>query len=183
MAMSDALILVDIQNDYFAGGTMELTGMAMACDLARMVLGSFRKHRAPLFHIQHLAVKPDALFFVPNTHGVEHHEATKPNASEVVIQKNFPNAFRGTDLEEQLRAKGIEHLVIVGAMSHMCIDATTRAAFDLGFRCTVVHDACATRDLVFNKQTIPAQQVHASFMAALSAPYASVVSCTKYLMG
>jgi nicotinamidase-related amidase len=120
---------------------------------------------------------------VPNTHGVQHHEATKPNASEIVIQKNFPNAFRDTDLEEQLRDNGVEDLVILGAMSHMCIDATTRAAFDLGFRCTIVQDACATRDLAFNNQTIPARQVHASFMAALSAPYASVVSCTQYLMG
>ena len=181
--MSDALILVDIQNDYFPGGAMELTGMGTACDLARMVLHSFRQRRAPRFNIQHLALKPDAPFFVPNTVGVQHHEGTKPHAGEAIIQKNFPNAFRDTDLEEQLRDAGVEHVVIVGAMSHMCIDATTRAAFDLGFRCTVVQDACATRDLAFNDQTIPAQKVHAAFMAALSAPYASVVSCTKYLMG
>ena len=65
-------------------------------------------------------------------------------------------------------------------MSHMCIDATTRAAVDFGFPCTVIHDACATRDLVFGGLTIPAAQVHGAFMAAL-APYARVLSLEEYL--
>jgi nicotinamidase-related amidase len=60
-------------------------------------------------------------------------------------------------------------------MSHMCIDATTRAAFDLGFNGVVAEDACATMDLVFNNKIILASEVHASFMAALSFPYAKVV--------
>ncbi len=57
-------------------------------------------------------------------------------------------------------------------MSHLCVDATTRAAFDLGFRCTLVTDACATRDLTFEGTKIPANFVHGAFMAALSPVYA-----------
>ena len=68
-------------------------------------------------------------------------------------------------------------------MSHMCIDATTRAAADLGFSCTVIHDACATRDLVFGETVIPAAQVHGAFMAALAPIYARVVSLEEFLSG
>jgi nicotinamidase-related amidase len=70
---------------------------------------------------------------------------------------------------------------IVGAMSHMCIDATTRAAYDLGLKCTLIHDACATRDLAFGGQTVGAQQVHASFMAALGWWYAELQSTAELL--
>ena len=89
-----------------------------------------------------------------------------------MVEKNFPNAFRATDLEPRLRAAGVDHLVIAGAMSHMCIDATARAAFDHGFKCTVAEDACATRALEFAGRTLPARDVHAAFMAALAVPYA-----------
>ena len=174
--MTQALILVDIQNDYFPGGAMELVTMDDAARNARTVLDAFRANEDPVFHIQHLAVKPDATFFIPGSVGAEHHEAVAPASGEKIIQKHFPNAFRDTSLERELRHLDIEELVIAGAMSHMCIDATTRAAFDLGFRCTVVEDACATRDLVFKDNTIPAAYVHSSFMAALSAPYATVES-------
>ena len=179
--MSQALILVDIQNDYFPGGTMELVGMDAAANNAYAVLEAFRTHGEPIVHIQHLAAKPDATFFVPGTAGAEHNEVVAPTGTESVIQKNFPNSFRGTALENELRDHGVEELVIVGAMSHMCIDATTRAAFDLGFKCTVVEDACATRDLVFKDKTVKAEDVHSSFMAALSAPYATVESTEVFL--
>jgi len=179
--MNQALILVDIQNDYFPGGTMELVGMDAAAKNARIALDNFRTAGAPLFHIQHLATRPGATFFVPGTDGALHHALVAPADGETVIQKNFPNSFRATELESALHDKGIEHLVIVGAMSHMCIDATTRAAFDLGFQCTVLADACATRDLVFNDRTVAAADVHGSFMAALSSPYASVVSTAEFI--
>jgi nicotinamidase-related amidase len=73
--------------------------------------------------------------------------------------------------------------VIAGAMSHMCIDATTRAAFDHGFKCTVAADACATRALEFGGRTIPARDVHAAFMAALAMPYARISSTDDIVAG
>ncbi len=75
----------------------------------------------------------------------------------------------------------MDHAVIVGAMSHMCIDATTRAAYDLGLRCTLIHDACATRDLEFQGKTVKADEVHASFMAALGWWYAQLTSTADFL--
>ena len=173
--MKTGLLLVDIQNDYFPGGNMELESMPEAAGRASRILERFRDARAPVFHIQHLSARPGATFFLPGTPGAEIHESVVPDGDEELVQKHFPNGFRETSLLETLRGHAVEGLVICGAMSHMCIDATARAAFDYGFSCTVVSDACATRDLQFRGKRVPAGDVHASFMAALSVPYAAVV--------
>lgn len=175
--MNTGLILVDIQNDYFAGGRMELVGMDAAAENASQLLSFFRDNRWPTFHIQHISNYDGATFFLPDTTGAEINAVVRPRPEDPVIQKHYPNSFRETPLLETLKSNGVESVVICGAMSHMCIDATTRAAADFGFRCTVVHDACATRNLDFGKKKILAQDVHASFMAALGSAYAKVVSC------
>jgi nicotinamidase-related amidase len=179
--MKAALILIDIQNDYFPGGAMELAGMTQAAAQAREALTACRQARRPIFHIQHLALGPGATFFRPDTPGVEINESVHPLPGEPLIQKHYPNAFRDTDLKEALQTAGVKEVVISGAMSHMCVDATTRAAFDYGFTCTVIHDACASRDLVFEGLTIPAAQVHGAFMAALGMRYARVMSLKEFL--
>lgn len=181
--LKDALLLVDIQNDYFPSGNMVCAGMERAADNAARLLTQSRHDGRPVFHIQHLSTRPGATFFPPETKDVEIHTSVAPDPGEPIINKHFPNSFRETTLPDQLQESGIEHVTICGAMSQMCIDATTRAAFDLGYCCTVVDDACATRDLQHSGQTIEAQKVHAAFMAALAVPYASVRSTETVLSG
>lgn len=174
--MKKALVIVDIQNDYFPGGKMELHASEAAGARAGGLLAQFRDRGLPIVHIQHISVRPGATFFLPDTEGVRIHPSVAPAANETVIQKNFPNAFRDTRLLDHLRQREreIEELVIAGMMTHMCIDATTRAAADLGFRCSLASDACATRALSFAGTTVPADHVHCSFLAALSGTYATV---------
>lgn len=174
--MPDSLILVDIQNDYFPGGRMELAGIEAAASQALALLQRFRAQGAPVIHVQHLSARPGAAFFLPGTAGMELHPTVTPQAGEPVVVKHFPNSFRGTPLLDLLTELKPERVVVCGAMSHMCIDATTRAAFDLGFRCVVAEDACATRDIAFQGRTVRAADVHAAFMAALAAVYAEVIS-------
>ena len=174
--MKPALILIDVQNDYFPGGKMELEGSPEASLQAAKLLEAFRGKGLPLVHIQHLSNRPGASFFLPDTEGALIHANVAPRPGETLIQKNFPNSFRGTKLLEHLRGLGADHLVIAGMMTHMCVDATTRAAFDLGFSCSLAHDACATRALAFGEQRVPAAQVHAAFLAALNGLYAKVQS-------
>ncbi len=133
--------------------------------------------------MRHLSTRPGATFFIPGTPGAEIHPDVAPVAGEVVVEKHFPNGFRDTDLLARLADAGADGVVICGAMSHMCIDATTRAAFDHGLRCTVIHDACATRDLMFDGRTVPAASVQDAFMAALAVPYARVLDHATYLGG
>lgn len=181
MEMNTGLILVDIQNDYFAGGRMELVGMHAAAENASRLLAHFRDNQQPSFHIQHISTREGATFFLPNTRGVEIHASIKPAADDLLIQKHFPNSFRETNLLDALNRAQVDSVVICGAMSHMCIDATTRAAADLGFQCTLVHDGCATRNLDFGLQKVLAEDVHAAFMAALDAAYAHIISCSEYI--
>ena len=179
--MKTALILVDIQNDYFPGGKMELEGSLAASLKAQELLAFFRQRQAPVFHIQHVAIRPGASFFLPGTPGVEIHGSVMPLAGEVVFQKHYPNSFRDAPLLAALHTGQIYELVICGMMTHMCIDSTTRSANDLGFDCRVAGDACATRQLSLSGQTIPAAAVHLAFLAALNGSFARVLSTAEII--
>ncbi|MFZ0944679.1 MAG: cysteine hydrolase family protein [Syntrophobacteraceae bacterium] len=179
--MVTALLLIDIQNDYFPGGNMEVEGSVQASLRAREVLDLFRKMAMPVIHVRHISVRPGATFFLPGTGGVEIHENVRPLSTETLIEKNYPNSFRDTPLRQILEKEGVARLVIAGMMTHMCVDATTRAAFDYGFGCTVVHDACATRQLSFGGATVPAVQVQSAFLAALNGLYAKVASAGDFI--
>ncbi|MFH1155783.1 MAG: cysteine hydrolase family protein [Pseudomonadota bacterium] len=178
--MKDALLIIDLQNDYFPGGAMELSGIIQAAANADALLKAYRQNHLPVIHIQHLSAASGS-FFIPKTPGLEIHESVRPMAGEPLIQKHFPNSFRETGLLDLLTGSKIQQLTVCGAMSHMCIDATVRAGFDLGFRCRVVSDACATRDLVFDNHTVPAREVHGAFMAALASVYATPVTTLAVL--
>ena len=171
-----ALLVVDIQNDYFPGGAMELEGADAAGVKAGKVIRQFRDKSIPVIHVRHLSVRPGSTFFLPGTRGAEIHEAVTPLAGERVIEKNFPNSFRGTKLEQTLKESGVKNLVVAGMMTHMCVDATVRHAADLGYNITLLGDACATRAQSYGGEKVPARQVHAAFLAALNGFYAKVVA-------
>lgn len=176
-----ALLVIDIQNDYFPGGRWTLAGIDDAADNAARVIAAARAAGDLVVHVRHEFRTADAPFFAPGSKGAEIHPKAQNKGDEPVILKHFPNAFRETGLKALLERNGIEAVTIVGAMSHMCVDAATRAANDFGYKVTLVHDACATRDLAFNGVTVPAAQVHAAFMAALASSYATVVGTADYL--
>jgi nicotinamidase-related amidase len=177
--MTTALLIVDIQNDYFPGGAMENVGATEAAQQATLLLDAFRRKSLPVIHIQHIATRPGATFFLPDTPGAEIHKSVTPDKGETLFRKHFPSAFRETALLEHLRKEKIARLAIVGMMTHMCIDTTTRAAADLGFSCSLAHDACATRALTFKGVQVPAGNVQAAYLAALNGPFAKVMSATE----
>lgn len=175
------LIVIDLQNEYLPTGKLPLTGIEAAARNAALAIADARAKNIPVFHIRHEFANGEAPVFVPGSDGVEIQQTVTPVAGEAVIVKNFINAFRETDLKAQLDAKGVEEVIIVGAMSHMCVDACVRAAVDMGYPATVLHDACATLDLTFGGITVPAAQVHAAMMAAFEFGYGKVQSTADYL--
>ena len=181
--MSIALILIDIQNDYFPGGRMELVNSLEAAGAAARLLACFRKASWPVYHVQHISAQTTATFFLPGTPGIDIHQGVSPIEGETVITKHYPNSFRETDLLERLKADGIDQLLICGMMTSRCVDATVRAAFDLGFTCTVAKDACATRDLMLDGETVPARQVQIAFLSPLSAVYAKIRTTDAIIEG
>jgi nicotinamidase-related amidase len=181
--MNTALLIIDIQNDYFPGGAMELEGSTEAGARAGKLLHAFRGKGLPVIHVQHISTRPGASFFVPGTPGVDIHPSVAPLDGETVIRKSYPNSFRDTPLLQHLRDKDISRLVVAGMMTQMCIDTTVRAAADLGFACTLAYDACATRDLSFGGATVPAASVQTAFLAALNGLFARLQSVDELCSG
>ncbi len=176
--MKTTLVLIDIQNDYFPGGRMELEGPLEAAAQARHLLNVFRQHEWRTLHIQHISTRPGATFFLPETSGIDFHDSIRPMPGESVLVKHFPNAFRETELLDILKKWDTERLVICGMMTHMCVDATTRAAADLGFPVLLAGNACATRELSYADTKIPALQVQGAFLAALKS-YGQVLQSSE----
>ncbi|MCY1223255.1 Streptothricin hydrolase [compost metagenome] len=175
-----AVVVIDIQNDYFPNGKYELQGIEQAAANASKVIEAARRQGDRVIHVQHIFQSQDAPFFTLGSEGTEINAAVAPREGESVVVKNFPNPFLKTQLKEILDGDGIEEIVVVGAMSHMCIDATTRAASDYGYKTTVVQDACATRDLEFGGVIVPAAFVHAAMMSALGFAYATITDTASY---
>lgn len=174
--MDKALLIIDVQNDYFEGGCAELVEPLEALANVEKALALFRTAGLPVIHVQHISTRLGAGFFLPDTVGAAIHSHIAPRDGEPVVVKHAPNSFYQTGLAELLKEKAVDELVVCGMMSHMCVDTTVRACKDLGLTVTLLHDACATKDLIWNGEMIPARTVHAAFMASLNGMFASVIA-------
>lgn len=179
--MKTALLLIEIQNDYFPNGRMPIEKSTYVAAKAKQLLQAYRAREWPVIHVQHISTRPNDTYFLPCTKGAEFHPDFLPTKGEFIVKKHYPNSFRDTNLQSVLTKNKINHLTICGMMTHNAIDATTKAAYDNGFMSTVLHDACATKDLHFNEAIIPASNVHHSFLAALEPIYASVLGADAFL--
>ena len=178
--MKTALLVIDIQKDYFPGGKMELVNPLEAGKKAYSLLQCFREHGGHHVHIQHISKKPNATFFISGDRGTDIHDLVAHFEGEPIVYKHDPNSFLNTSLLDLLKSWDVQRVVICGMMTHMCVDATARAASDLGFEVVVAEDACATRDLTFGDTTIPAEHVHKAFLAALKS-YGRVMKSEEIL--
>ncbi|QSE76936.1 cysteine hydrolase [Lactococcus taiwanensis] len=165
--MKKALMIIDVQKDYFTAGKMELYQPEKALQRINKLEESFLALEWPIIYIQHINVKKDASFFIPNTKGAKLHEKLKLRSHSIIIEKNFPNSFKNTQLLDILQYFKVEQVVITGMMTHMCVDSTTRAAAELGFKPILLTDATATRSLNYLGEEVTAKQVQISYLAAL----------------
>lgn len=180
--MKIGLVLIDIQNDYFKGGRNELYHSEEAAVQAGKILSFFRKNNLPVFHVQHVSTKEGAGFFLPYTTGVEIYEGVYPEKYEKVIIKHTPDSFLQTELQKSLDSLEISDLVICGMMTHMCVDTTVRAAKKLRYNVTLIEDACATKDLIYNnKEVIPATTVQKTFIASLDKAFEDITTADKWI--
>jgi nicotinamidase-related amidase len=164
-----ALLLIDIQDFYFPGGKSALVEPEKAASNAAKLLDYFRKEKMLVVHVRHNS-EP----------GGKISDMVKPLPVEKIFSKDAVNCFVGTDLQQFLTANRIDSLVICGMQTHMCVEAATRAASDMGLKCTLIHDACATKDLKFGDKIIKAEDVHYSTLATLK-NYAKVESTDEFL--
>ncbi|MEP9378732.1 cysteine hydrolase family protein [Aquabacter sp. CN5-332] len=169
-----ALILIDYQLEYVTG-SLSLPEAKPALNAARGLLEAARRGGAVIFHVVHHG-RPGGRLFDPKGRYAAVAPEVQPEDGEAVIFKGLPNAFEGTGLQQQLALTGRKELIVAGFMTHMCVSATVRAALDLGYRSTVVADACATRDLPDPLGgVIPADAVHRATLAGLGDRFAIIV--------
>ncbi len=181
--MNSALILIDIQNDYFDGGKSELYHPVETANNAKAILNFFRENNLTVLHVQHVNMEDKAKLFLKESIGVEINSLVTPNNDEKVFIKHVPNSFFETGLAKTISDNNIDHIVVCGMMTHMCIDTTVRYANDIGLIVTLIEDACTTKDLIWNGYNIPAKIVHATYMASLDGMFAKVMTTEGFLEG
>ena len=172
--MKEALLIIDVQNDYFPGGTNELHKPYEAEERIRELIAESRKCDRPIVYIKHIN-PPDDTFFIEGTKGVEISDRIRPEEGDKVIIKHYPNSFLETELDAYLKSMEVDTLIVCGMMTHMCVDTTVRAAMDYGYGVKLVADACATMDLELDGEVIPAEQVQKAFIASLEGIFATVI--------
>ena len=173
-ALSEAaVVVIDAQKEYETGG-LALPNLDPKLDQIAALLKRARAASAPIFHIRHLG-RPGGLFD-PEGDGSQFVAAAAPQGGETIVEKNLPNAFTGTDLEERIGRFGRDKLIVAGFMTHMCVSSTVRAAFDLGYACTVVAGATGTRPLPTTDglNTLTAEAIHEAALAGLADRFATI---------
>ncbi len=177
---NSALIMIDCQNTY-TRGVMKLTGIDEALLEAEKLLNIAREKNIPIFHVRHdggegspYDINADIGAFI---------EQVAPQSGEAIITKHYPNSFIQTDLDAQLKAKGVQDIVLAGFMTHMCINSTAHGAFNLGYQPTVVASATATRSLEgVNGEIISAADIQASAIASTRDLYAAIANTVDELV-
>jgi nicotinamidase-related amidase len=164
-----ALLIIDIQDFYFPGGRSALVEPEKAAANATLLLDKFRTENLLVIHVRHNS-EP----------GGKINDIVKPLPAEKIISKDAVNCFVRTDLLNYLKLHNTDTLVICGMQTHMCVEAATRAAGDYGFKCILIHDACATKDVKFGEKVIKAEDVHYSTLSTLK-NYAEVISTKEYI--
>jgi len=164
-----ALLLIDIQDFYFPGGRSELVGPVKAAENAARLLDRFREKGLLIVHVRHNSET-----------GGKINDIVSPLTKEKIFTKNEVNCFIGTGLPEFLESRDIDTLVICGMQTHMCVEAAVRAGSDLGYKCILIHDACATKDLKFGDRVIKSEDVHYSTLSTLRS-YSTIESTEEFL--
>lgn len=169
-----ALVLIDCQEVYFSGNLCLPNGAAAAAR-GNALLGWARRNGIAVIHVRHEAAAASPLF-ASGSRDVDFHPDLSPEEGEEVVVKRFPSSFHQTPLEELLRQRGADTLVVAGFMTHMCVESTVRHSLHLGFKCIVAADACATRALpaAGADGTVSAELLHQAALAAMADRFADV---------
>ncbi|OTW91071.1 cysteine hydrolase [Bacillus thuringiensis] len=176
-----ALIIIDVQKAFQLPDWGERNNI-FAEENMRILLEEWRKRKQSVFHIQHVNKENAQSMFYERAETVNFKEEVQPLPGEVVIQKFVNSAFIGTNLEEQLREKKCNAVVVVGLTTNHCVETTTRMAGNLGFTTYLVSDATAT----FNRKGLDgkeysAEDIHNMTFVNLHEEFATIVTTKEAL--
>lgn len=178
-----ALVIIDIQNEYFPGGAFPLSGPEAAAQEARCALEAARQAGLVVIHVRHENADDASPRFRAGSEGAAIHRLVSPLEGEAIVTKRRVDSFAGTGLEGLLRSSGVEEIAVAGMMTHMCVDAFLRAATARDYQCVLLADATATRDLEWASRAVAAADVEAAFCAAFSFFGVAVTSAAEWARG
>jgi len=162
-----ALIVIDVQNEYFAGGAWALPHAERALPNILALMDKARARGDSVVTIQHVAPEGSPVF-ARGSKGAQLHKDLPASTGGPLFEKQHPSSFQGTGLRDYLAKNGITALDICGFMTQMCCDTTTREAYANGFAVRLFSDATAARNLVFEGEVVPHEMVHRASLATLA---------------
>jgi nicotinamidase-related amidase len=177
--MTQALLVIDVQNEYVTGA-LPIVHPPVDDALGRIaeVMDAAAAAGLPIVLVRHTEPDPSGGIFVSGTPMWQLHETVASRPHHVVVDKQLPGSFTGTPLEEWLRARGVDTIVVTGWMTHMCVDTTTREAMHRGFDVTVLSDATGTIDV---SDDLPAALVHRVELGVLGDGFATVDTAARWI--
>ena len=177
---STALLVIDFQNEYFTGKLPIPDGMR-ALENTRRLIDFADKSKFPVIHIQHVAPENSPIFAL-GSDGVDFHPLMTPRSQDRQLRKTTVSAFASTDLDKQLKAAGINTLIVSGLMTHACVAGAARDAVPLGYNVIVASDASATRAITrADGQSVSARELHESSLASLEDTFGDVMTTQRIL--
>lgn len=175
--MSRALLVIDVQNEYFTG-TLPITHPAGHLGRILEVMDA-AEGKVPVVVIQHGA--DQGAIFRKGTPAWELHPEVAARPRDLLVQKEMPGSFTGTELEAWLRARGVDTVTIAGYMTHMCCDTTARQAAHLGFKSEFLSDATGTLDLENPAGRVTAEELQRSILCAQQQFLSEVIPASTWL--
>lgn len=178
--MKRALLVIDVQNEYFTG-KMPVTYPEGSFDKILKAVDAANQSEIAVILIRHEAPQKDAAAFVKHSREWEIGEELLQKEHACIVDKNFPGSFTDTELEDFLRGMGIDTIVICGYMTQMCCDTTARQAFHLGFSVEFLSDATGTLDVANNAGKITAEELHQAILITQAMMFSQVISTDEWI--
>jgi nicotinamidase-related amidase len=178
--MKRALLVIDVQNEYFTG-KLPVSHPPGSLDHILTTIEAARKQGIPVVVVEHLALKPDAPTFRQGSSGADLHGEIVRRGWDLKVTKNLPGSFTGTPLESWLRAQQVDTLVICGYMTQMCCDTTARQGFHLGFNVEFLSDATGTLDFNNSAGAVLAEELHRAILVTQQARFSKIMTTQAWM--
>jgi nicotinamidase-related amidase len=179
--MKRALLVIDVQNEYFPGGLLPVSYPQGSMENILNVIETAQLNGVMVIVIQHTAPQPGSKTFVKDSWGWTLHDSIKNNGYDYLIEKNLPGSFTGTNLEDILKENGIDTVAISGYMTQMCCDTTARQAFHLGYSVEFLSDATGTLDISNYAGKVTAEELHRSILVTQAMRFSKVLSTDDWI--
>jgi len=177
--MNEALLVIDVQNEYFTG-KLPVTYPPGSFENIQRAMDAAGDPHIPVIVIQH-ANPADAPAFAKGTHGWELHDAIKARPHDLLVEKTLPGSFTGTGLGAWLEKHRITVLTIAGYMTQMCCDTTARQAFHCGYRVTFLSDATGTLAIANSAGSVSDSELHRAILVTQQMRFSTVMTTAEWI--